>query len=287
MHDHDDGRAESAHSPFPAPAVLPLTRPVVAVALGALVGGGACLFLAGMATGLGMGNAVMLAQTQAPGAPAVAQAPASPQPVRGGAIAAEPAPAQVAEDAAVPTQRRLVVGGLEPLTVPAPPPVAKADTLPAETAPQLAPDQLAPDQLALVTPVPHLPGVPPRKPDAPALVARTTAEGGSIAGQISPGPAPGAFLDAAADAPEVASLVADMRYAIQTGAYGVAANADRQAEELRRLGFQPYTTGHVGGGGKALTIVYAGRYDSRETAESAAAALQKAGIQTHLTALAD
>ncbi|MGC2855984.1 SPOR domain-containing protein [Novispirillum sp. DQ9] len=277
MHDHDDGRAEPAHSPFPAPAVLPLTRPVVAVALGALVGGGACLFLAGMATGLGMGNAVMLAQTQAPGTPAVAQAPANPQPVRGGAIAAEPAAAQVAEDASVPTQRRLVVGGLEPLTLPAPPPVAAADTLPAEPAPQLA----------LTTPVPHLPGVPPRKPDAPVLVARTTAEGGSIAGQISPGPAPGAFLDAAVDAPEVASLVADMRYAIQTGAYGVAANADRQAEELRRLGFQPYTTGHVGGGGKALTIVYAGRYDSRETAESAAAALQKAGIQTHLTALAD
>lgn len=239
----------------PASPVLPLTRPVVAVALGALVAGGASLFLAGLATGLGLGGSWQMAARPQPAPPAT-------ESTTGGAVAAEP-------------QRRLVVGDLAPL---APPPLP-------------APAPLGPDHLetvvAALPPLPARPAVPPRKPDAPpsapaAMVASTTVEGPSVAGVVQPGEAP---ADMALDSLE--SIGAAMRYAVQTGAYSLPANADRQAEELRRLGYAPYTTGHVNSRGTALTIVYAGRYDSRETAESAADALHKAGIDSRLTALAD
>jgi cell division protein FtsN len=126
---------------------------------------------------------------------------------------------------------------------------------------------------------------PPAKPEAgeaPApRVAWTTAEGGTVSGRVADDPPPGVGQRASA------VLVTPMTYAIQTGAFKVAANAERQSADLRRLGFEPRTTGHVGSHGVPLTVVYAGRYPTRADAESNARTLQKAGIQTYVTALAD
>ncbi|MFA7431535.1 MAG: SPOR domain-containing protein, partial [Rhodospirillaceae bacterium] len=185
--------------PPPAPKgalVLPLTRPVVTASMAAMAVSGASLFLAGMATGFGMG------------------VPAT----------AAPEPASVVQSVEI--APRLIAGELAP---PAPPPLPTTDDV------EIASVMVA----ALAEPAPVAPPPPPQ------------------------------------------------HYAIQTGAFGVAANAERQSAELRRLGFEPHTAGQVGSRGVALTVVYAGRYDSRADAELKAKTLQKAGIQTYVTALAD
>lgn len=258
---HDDTTKPNRRQP-PASPVLPLTRPVVAVALGALVGGGASLFLAGLATGLGLGGSLHIAAVPQP--PAAAESPS----MAGGAVAAEP-------------QRRLVVGDLAPL---APPPMALPEpAVPEPAVPEPAVPEPLPEPLtvaaeavvAAVAPSPPLPAVPPRKPEAPVLAAV------AVAMKAPPDPASDSPLDS------LENVAAAQRYAVQTGAYSVPENADRRAEELRKLGYAPYKTDHVTSRGTPLTIVYAGRFDSRERARTAAEALQKAGIDSRLTALAD
>lgn len=261
MHDHT---AKSLRDAPRAPPVLPLTRPVVAVALGALVAGGSALFLAGLATGLGFGDSLLLAARTAP-APGVAPVAAS-----GSAIAAEPA-------------QRLAVGDLTPL---APPPLP---ALPTPQPPLLATAVVAALPPTL-TPAAPVPAVPPRKPAPVAVAAETMSEGPggpegtAVTGYVVARPSP---ADSASPLDSLENVGTTQRFALQTGAYSVPANADRQADELRKMGYDPYKTGHVTSRGTELTIVYAGRYDSRKTAESAAGALHRAGIDARLTALAD